>query len=262
MSLINDALKKAQSMHPPAQGGGLKLASKPLASHPAAAPAFPAPLATTHGNPGIEPHAPAAPKSRRPRAGLILAIAGAVFAAALCVLGGAAVMLWKSGSEQIAAVTQEAETPPAPAPIEAAPPAVAETTPIAEPVDVPAVEAPAVSVAFAPPSTEPLVSTHDAEQEEPAADIEAAVAESDPGAAAQAVSAAPAQPRDPKLQAYALGIRVAGIRTGENPKALMNDRVYSIGEYISPEHDLRLKKVEERLIELEDSHGNVYEVRF
>ncbi len=250
MSLINDALKKAQSMQPSAQGGGLKLASKPLTSRPASAPAFPAPSAPPAG-PAAGPRLPAGSKTKHPQTGLILAIAGAVFAAALCVLGGVAVMLWKSGSEQIAAVTTVVETPPPPA---------GTTTAPEEPPAAPAGDASAPSIVLSTPAATPPVPAPGAQPEAPASDT--AIAEGDIATPAQARPATPARPRDPKLQAYVLTIRVAGIRTGENPKALMNDRVYSIGEYVSPEHDLRLAGVDERMLELEDSHGNIYEVRF
>ncbi|BET66837.1 hypothetical protein ASA1KI_17550 [Opitutales bacterium ASA1] len=238
MSLINDALKKAQSMQSPGQTSGLKLASKPLQPRSAAHPGPSAPPALTPDT-GTR----VAPPRRKPRTGLILAIAGGVFAGVICLGIGAMFLLWPAGADGSAPAVIASAEPTADPMAEATsttyppePVAVRETAPPAPaPFEPPVV----ATVAAAPVDTvaEPL-----------------AVADSRP--------IAPARPRDPRLQAFALGIRVAGIRTGENPKALMNDRVYGIGEFVSPDHDLRLSKVDTRMLELEDSHGNVYEVRF
>ena len=257
MSLINDALKKAQSMQPAGQNGGLKLGSKApaaaLATATAPTPPIPgsAPAVAAGDN---RPSPPKKPPAARP--GMILAIAGAVFLATVCMVVVAGMMLWNGGSGEPSFLANSStprvrppdEKPPVvvPAPVTAPP----ETAVVAKPPPV-EIAAPK-TVVVAPAPNPPAVS------EPPAVDlIVEAEEEREPEH-----PRIPTRPKDPKLQAYVLTIRVAGIRTGVNAKALMNDRVYSIGEYISPNHDLRLSRVQERAIDLEDSAGNTYEVRF
>jgi hypothetical protein len=238
MSLINDALKKAQSMQSPGQSGGLKLASKPLQPRTAAHPGPSAPP-TLSADTGKR----VAPPRRRPRTGLILAVAGGVFAGVICLGLGAMFLLWPAGAD------------------DSAPAAVASVEPTADPTAKPTVAQSAPEAAPTPEAASPAPTPVETPVVETVAAAPAdTIAE--PIAVAVSRPIAPARPRDPRLQAFALGIRVAGIRTGDNPKALMNDRVYGIGEFVSPDHDLRLTKVDTRMLELEDSHGNVYEVRF
>lgn len=264
MSLINDALKKAQSMQPQA---GLKLAAKSRSEAPKP-PKMPAPLGPVSAAVASEP----APAKKSAKPALVLVVAGVVFLVALGVLGVTGAMIWKHGvqpkadptsADEPASVAQTKPAPSAespevskPAPIaeqvRAVPAAAPAKTPLANPAPKPTADTPA-SVTSAP--SRPTA--------QPASDVEAAAPAPDEEVEADIEEPAlPSRPPDPQLQAYALSLKVTGIRTGDHPKALMNGRVYSVGEYISTEHDLRLKSVTSRSLDLEDSAGNVYEVRF
>jgi hypothetical protein len=67
---------------------------------------------------------------------------------------------------------------------------------------------------------------------------------------------------DPRIQAWVAKIRLTGIRPGERPRVLMNDRVYLIGDFVSVEFNLRLKAIQPRSLEFADAEGNTYELYF
>jgi hypothetical protein len=85
---------------------------------------------------------------------------------------------------------------------------------------------------------------------------------SDPADTPAEAAVPPPVPPDPRIQTFLLGLKVTGVRTGDRPKVLMNDRVYAIGESVSNDFDLQLTQIAMRRLELTDKGGNVYEVRF
>jgi hypothetical protein len=64
------------------------------------------------------------------------------------------------------------------------------------------------------------------------------------------------------VQAWVQKVRLSGIRMGPQPKALLNDRVYLVGDTVNNELNLRLSAITSRTLEFEDAAGNVYELAF
>lgn len=211
MSLINEALKKAQHLQ-----------TRPTAAAPAQAPAA-APRLRTKPAQIVPPPIVAAPPGyapmpSRPRGNskLVLAVAGGVFLAAIGTLGLAAYLVFGRSAQ---AAVAPAETP--------AEEVAATTAPPPAPVQV-------VEAAPQPP-------------------------------------AAPATPPPPPkrinrpnavIQDFVNRMQVSGIRAGARPKALINDRVYAVGELVSVELELRLSSISAHTLGFEDAGGNTYELQF
>jgi hypothetical protein len=66
----------------------------------------------------------------------------------------------------------------------------------------------------------------------------------------------------PHIQAWVDKLTVSGIRPGDRPKALMNDRVFLIGDIVNRDLGLQLLKVTDRLLVFEDNEGNTYDLTF
>ncbi len=234
MSLINDALKKAQTLQPRAGGGGLKLATPEPA--PAAPPPPPSSQTPALVSATRTPHRP----------GMVLALAGLMVFGLMAGLGLGAYLLF--GPDEPSVALAPPKESPAPAPLVAAAaspaplPARVEPTPAAEspsepaPVEATSEPVEAVSLAGAPVVVEPI--------REP---------EPEPVRVNRP---------DPVIQVYIASLEVAGIRGGASPRVLMNSRVYAIGEIVGTEHPVRLTSIEARRLGFEDAEGNSYELRF
>lgn len=241
MSLINDALKKAQKRH--AQG-----------------PAAPLPPPVPGGAaPGGSPARNQPPSSRL----FALFALSAVVLVALSVL--ATVYLLR---RPVAVVPVAVQPPPAPVLAEkTAPPAAAKIPAPSAAVVVPTspAAAPAPPVAAAPLSPPP------AKTPPPVAPAAVSVAAATPAAppAIQppmvSLAPPPLDPTkpDPKIAAYVDALQVAGVRiTSNGGKVLMNDRVYRQNDVVDRLLGLRLKKVEEDTLIFVDERGVTYTKNF
>jgi hypothetical protein len=232
MSLINDALKKAQrqrtghhsaTSQPPMPGGGA------------------APLRSAGGKSGSNPQ-------------LLLLGAGAL----LGVLIAAGFMIFVRGgkSDTVPAPTAApVASTPAPKPAEpsvAAPVAFSSSVKSAEPTLVVKTEpAPA-------PVTNPAAS--------PAAPSTAASAAATAPTPTVAVAPTPSEPAAPSLRMIEAieALRVAGIRagTGSDAKVLMNDRVYRIGDTVDHALGIKLTAVTANSLSFRDASGATYTRNF
>ena len=134
------------------------------------------------------------------------------------------------------AVTPSPVVAPVPAPV--APPVV--TQPRAQPV----VETPAPPPAAAPPPT--LVATQ-------------------PATAPAALADQPAAPpkTDERVHAFVDAIKVAGIRSsGGDGRVLMNDRVFRVNDIVERNLGVRLTKVEADALTFTDGNGAIYVKHF
>ena len=231
MSLINDALKKAQNRHgdtsPPT-----------IASNgPAAIPAAPR-------------------KGRTPLGKLIVA-------AAVLSLFSATV-----SAVLIFFVMRETETPApppssppvakpsAPSPVVAHPATVAtapQTTAASQPAPAispsPAVIAPAAPVVTSVPPTTPPITPAPSAAENPVG-----VPEPEP---------APAIKLGTRIQAFVDRLRVTSIRISDTGnKAILNDRLFRVNDLVEPSLGLRLTEIQPRLLIFTDENGDVYQRHF
>ncbi|HEY0967568.1 MAG TPA: hypothetical protein VGD88_09275 [Opitutaceae bacterium] len=252
MSLINEALKKAQRMR----------AETPP---PAAAPGpdgTPAPVVIRRGRPV-------------PAQVIVLSILGGA------VLIGAAVVI------TLLMLRPDAPVTPSPTPAKAAP--VATSTP-SEPSATPVVIAlppvgpvlpttastpapekqvappPAVTTAKAPaptssPSATTPVSTAPAATTTVAASP-VATPSTEPSAATPAASAGPAKP-DIRVQEFIDRLRVSGIRASPtDPRVSMNDRVFKLNDVVDRTLGLRIIAIEAAGLTFVDAAGVVYTKNF
>jgi hypothetical protein len=181
-----------------------------------------------------------------------------LFLTALMVFGVALYLAF--GQKPTATVVQASSTPnepaatpdaPVPAPATAAPPeppAAAQNPTVADPQPVATTSATAVPTA--------------SQAAEPQAVTEAATP-----APAPAPVAPPPPPKrvnrpEPIVLAWVEKIQITGVRRSGRPKVLMNDRVYTIGDTVNFEYDLKLAAVGERTLTFEDPLGNTYDLRF
>lgn len=283
MSLINDALKKAQNLQtrPPGTTPGFPRAAVP--ENPLQ-PAAPAPTGGLPAPASSLPVAAATPvaalrKGKSPHSGLIITITASILVVGLGAIGYVvyALFFMESPSDQLATATPPpaatttvlpATPAAAPAPDAAAAADATSAARVAAPAEAaPAVPAPAAAIAPATPDASRVTTAAPAPASAPAATSAAAMAE---------VSADPADEvateeefvgehinnPAPHIQQWVEKITVAGIRAGDNPKALMNDRVYLIGDTVSHDLALKLKAISERLLVFEDADGNTYEYTF
>ena len=253
MSLINDALKKAQKMR--------------MQDQAALAPALP------NGNSG-----PVAKRSRPMPTQLLAGIvAGAAVLVAASVL---ATVFWlrKPGvtpaPKPVAPPSLVSESPPptpAAPPIGKVEPAPASVLTIAAPAPVAVVAPPAAAsgtARVAPPTeTHPAAATAPAESTLPSPTDLPGVAPVGSGhtpAVTDAVIRPAALPKhDPRAQAFVDALRVAGIRSsGGDSKVLMNDRVFRVNDIVERSLGLRLTGVAADQLTFTDESGVVYTRNF
>jgi hypothetical protein len=232
MSLINDALKKAQRE---------RSGSAPQSL----------PLAATAGATG----------AARPAAKPSTNLWPIAIAAVALVGGGAAVWFLKPAAP--AAVTVAASMQPAA-------PVVNETSP--QPVPVPAPTAPAIASAArpeaAPPqlhidlpgnaASAPALQSAPAQQPSPPA-VAVAVAPEVSAASAPGPFQINLQVEDPRILAYLDNARVSGIRVAaDDAKLLMNSKVYRTGDTVDRELGLKLVTIRPTELIFEDKRGTRY----
>ncbi len=234
MSIINDALKKAQKRH--AQG------QAPLPP--------PVPGGGAPGGPVRRPGQP------MPSQLFVLFALGAIVLVALSVL--ATVYLLRRPAAAGPVVAQAA----APAPVEKpAPPAVVKPArPPAPPVIAPAASAPTpLPPAPAAPSAPPPAIASAA----PPAAVAPPATIAPPAVAFSVPPPLDPTKPDPKILAFVDALQVAGVRiTSSGGKVLMNDRVYRENDTVDRLLGLRLKKIEEDTLIFVDERGVTYTKNF
>ena len=264
MSLINDALKKAQRDRSGPSGPGIEPVVQSGALPPQGYHVRPAP----GGSDGLG-------------RGLVL---GAVIALAL-VGGGAAVWWLKSSPAKpasapvLVAVAAPAPTPapvvsaPPPTPVVSAPPPIT-VAPVATATPTAAVP-PATSAPPAPPAPPPFqlrlnlpASTPPAAAEPSAPgttrSLQPPVAAPAPGTPAPAATAGESfqirlNLQDPRILAFLDSARINGIRAAaDDAKLLMNNKVFKAGDIVDRALKLKLTKVEPGVLTFEDGQGQVY----
>jgi len=262
MSLINDALKKAQKMR--------------MQDPAASAPSLP------NGNSG--------PIAKRARPMSARWLVGIVAGAAMLVAGSVLVtVFWLRKPEPTPApkpVAPPAAVSESPSPTPAAPPtrkvepspapgltsaaptpivivappaAVGGTAPVAPKAETHSTAASPVAPApppeSAPPSPVGLASVP------PVSDVHAPTVAS--AAVRPAAPPASAARPDPRVQAFVDALRVAGIRaSGSDSKVLMNDRVFRVNDIVERTLGLRLTGVAADRLSFTDENGLVYTRNF
>jgi cytoskeletal protein RodZ len=260
MSLINDALKKAQRQRTEADA--------PAAQVPSA----------TGGTGAAEPLQRVA-RREKPRgfqSQLFLVGGGLVAVVALVVAG---IFFYGHSSGGTRAETPNATaavkpTAPVVAPAPQSAPAVSEQSkptpaPIAPPADTETVESKATSVTtLQTPSVAPAPT-----QVSPPPVVAPVAAVSVPVVAANSEPVTPIQVSAPKsnerpkpsarMVSVIEGFKVMGIRAaGTESKVLMNDRVYRLNDVVDHELNIRLTGVAGRTLTFEDDRGAVYSRSF
>ena len=233
MSLINDALKKAQRLR-----------------HDG--PADAAPLA-----PDAAGGAPIAKRSQPRSANTIVLIGGG---AVVLVLLSVVVTLYLFNRTP---ATPPATTSPAPAPTPvttpaaSTPSAVAPATPLQIPVPTPAAPPPAPIVETKQPAT-PITQSPSVAITPTPTPATPTIAPTLPPTPAPAPAAAPAMP-DERITAFVESVRVAGIRSsGTESRVLMNDRVFRVNDIVERTLGVRLVKVEVDSLTFADANGTTY----
>ena len=245
MSLINDALKKAQKQ----RAGG-----------------EPEPLAPAGGDP-----APRMVRRGKPAGPGGLLIGAGI--GAFVIIGVVAVLFLRRGPAETAPAKPAPATQapvsqppvvqaPAPKPVELAPqPAVQAPPVVVAPVTTPVTHTTPTVVTVAPPKPEPIQP-----RAEPAAPVVTTPVVSAPmitvPATEPARTPAPGQ-LEPRAITFIESIRVAGIRaSGSDRKVLMNDRVYRLGDLVEPEMGLTLVGIAPNALTFQDERGGKYTRNF
>ena len=241
MSLINDALKKAQKQRTEGSTPATELTTPAASTEPLHRVA--------------RREKPAGFRSQ------LLLIGGG--AAAAVVLLGLGAMFFLKSSDKPAPVA--ATTTPAPA--AAAPVSTPVATPVAAtpaaPLTLPTVAAStqAAPTPATPATVQPLSLAPVAANPTPAqAPVIAPTAEP---AASASVAAIPTVAERPKASTRMIGLidhyKVGGIRvSGAESKVLMNDKVYRVNDIVDHELGIRLAAIEPKALTFEDARGAVY----
>lgn len=259
MSLINEALKKAQRQRTDAPA-------------PDSSPAAPLPAAP-------EPGPVSAPSSRivkrrtpMPASTLILLLGGG---GALLVMACVFVFIFFLSDDTVApehpahrppvAHTDPAVSPVAPAPVVVAPPPVPAPAPApVVTVKLPPIAAPVVETPKPAPTPAPapvaVVATPAPAIPAPAPTPTPAPAVVAPTPAPVPVVATPSGPvANPAVHEFLEKLRVAGIRASDtDPKVIMNDRIYRLNDVVDRATQLRLIRVEASSLVFSDATGFVY----
>ena len=231
MSLINDALKKAEN---------IKTRS------PGTAPTFPRPNAGSTEAAALSYEAsrtaPQQPRKSR-RQGLVLGLIGGFFFLACAVFGIGVYLIFFHGAAETAVAQLDTSILDSPAATPVTPPPAAET-PIARtaPVESPTVAEPAIAgdtpVAAAPTPTSAI----DRER------LAAVTSSTAPTGAAP----------NPAIAHWVAGVTVSGVRTGVRSKILMNNRVYMPSDVVNYEFELKLANVTPDRLTFQDANGAIY----
>ncbi len=227
MSLINDALKKAQKQR---TGEGPDLSALPAIGGESATR-----IARRDKPTGFNT--------------LVLWIGGGAAALLLLGAGGFFAVHLLTRAPEPAAVPKTVTTTAAPAkPTETAP-KTADTSvaPVNPSVTIPATSAPAPAVVAATPvvETKPVVVAPVAPPPEPPK------------------PAAPPPKMEPKAITFIEALKVTGIRASTtDSKVLMNDRVYRIGDIVEHQMDLKLAGITSTSLTFEDEKGARYTRNF
>lgn len=242
MSLINEALKKAQRQRA-AETGGI-------------APASQEPLPSTPQTPIHRRRNPLAAQT------VVLITIGCVL-----LLGGGvatAVLLFSSDSPP------EVASAPRPTPAtQPAPVAVPEPPALAPIVAVPPPEPPAP--AAIPVTPQPPVAPTPAPSVTPPAPVAATPVVTPAPAPTPTLAPTPAPPpptegppkADPRVYVFLDRIRVAGIRASDDdPRVLMNDRMYRLNDMVEPVLQLRLTGISSLALTFTGPNGFVYTRNF
>jgi len=236
MSLINDALKKAQRQRTP------DALTRPSA--PEVPPATPPPA---------QPYVYVRPaRSGGPDPMLIKlgAIVGGVV-----IVGLVVALLWRSGGGD-----EPAKQPPATA---VAAPAQKSPEPAA-PANIPTVSASQPGANQAQPQFTLRPEPQPVATQPAVTPVVAPVATTTQNPGPEPPRVATAKP-DPRALTAIDGFKVLGVRTGaaaKDNKVLMNDRVYRLGDYVVPELGLKLTGVTPSTLTFEDSNGVIYTKSF
>ncbi len=241
MSLINDALKKAQ-----------KQRTGEADSTPAASGGDPGPRVVRRGKP----------------AGPSALVLGGIGLGAVALIAVAAVFIMRRPASEPApakpaAVTQAPVTQtPAPKPAEVAPQPVVQA-----PVVTPPVQKPVQVVTVAPPKPEPVKLEPAPPKAEPPATVVTTTVVTPPVITVPPTTEPARAPAPGKLEPRAItyieSIRVAGIRaSGSDRKVLMNDRVYRLGDLVEPEMGLTLVGIAFNALTFQDERGAKYTRNF
>jgi len=231
MSLINDALKKAQRQR----------------TGPLDAPPMPG------GSGGGARGGSGAPTQL-----LVLAIAGAVVVVVISVVATVWFLNRAPAAKPAANVAVAVAKPPATAPKSDTSPVI--IAPVIVQAPPPAIEAPkpADTPAPSPVTAAPVTAATDA----PSPVTAAPAGTVSPVAAAPIASTIPAPaelPLDVRIAKFVENVKVTGIlRSGTGSKVLMNDKVYRLGDVVDRALSLRLIKIEADSLTFVDANGTPY----
>jgi hypothetical protein len=228
MSLINDALKKAQRQQP--------------------------------NNPfGVEPPMPGGggggrvPKRGKPTSaqGIVLMVAGGAVLIVLSVVGTVFLVNGKSAPKPAAPVApQRTAATPTAAPASAPAPVIV----------VPKIEVPAtITVAPAPVTPPARTETASVERAPAAVSRAASEAKSEPKAVTPSTKSLP----DERVNVFLDALRITGIRSsGGDSRVMMNDHVYRVNDIVDRSLSLRLTAVASDHLTFTDSNGIAYDKNF
>jgi hypothetical protein len=245
MSLINDALKKAQKQ----RTGD----SPPLASMP-----------SIGGDPATriaKRSAPAGFNSLMKRGGLI---------------AGALVVVLVGGYFGMQRLNRPVVSPPAEPAVVAVPEITPKSAALAESIPASRPPAPAITFNLAIPAetpppvsstpTVPVVAPSPVPESKPAAAVAAATSKPAPAVTTPAPGPAPAAPPvklEPRAITFIENLRIAGIRaSATDSKVLMNDRVFRSGDIVEHEIGLKLIGITANSLTFEDERGGRYTRNF
>ncbi|MEI6105819.1 MAG: hypothetical protein WCR49_02295 [Opitutae bacterium] len=245
MSLINDALKKAQKQ----RTGD----SPPLASMP-----------SIGGDPAsriAKRSAPVGFNSLMKRGGL---------------MAGALVVILVGGYFGMQRLNRPVVPPPAEPAVVAAPEISPKPATPAESIPVSRPPAPAITFNLAIPAetpppvsstpTVPVVAPSPVPESKPAAAVAAATSKPAPAVTTPAPAPAPAAPPvklEPRAITFIENLRIAGIRaSATDSKVLMNDRVFRSGDIVEHEIGLKLIGITANSLTFEDERGGRYTRNF
>lgn len=241
MSLINEALKKAQRMRHEDVAG---------------APPAPGAAAPTSG----EPY-PAQPPLRRGKAPASQSLLLFGVGIPVLVILSVTVTWWLLRSDQAPAVA----TAPVPAPTAAPAPAVAPVVP------APAPEPVAIAIALPPiGQPAPVVPSETAPAPAPAPADSVPIAEPTLAAATEPAAETAVDPTspggtrpNPRVNAFLDTIRVSGIRaSATDPRVSMNDRVFRLNDIVDRTLELRIIGIAPEGLTFIDPAGVVYKTQF